>query len=43
LAALDRIAQSILEGSDADQVLDAIAREALEIVLAMGVTIGMPT
>jgi GAF domain-containing protein len=43
LAALDRIAQLILDGRDSDEVFDAIAREALEIVVAMGVTIGMPT
>jgi signal transduction histidine kinase len=43
LAALDRIAQFILDGRDADEVLDAIAREALDLVVASGVTIGMPT
>jgi len=43
LPALDRIAHLILEGRDVEVVLDAIAREALELVLATGVTIGMPT
>src|SRR5215813_6681191 len=43
LAALDRIAQVILDGRDADDVFDSIAREALEVVAAMGVTLGTPT
>jgi signal transduction histidine kinase len=43
LAALDRIAQAILDGRDAEDVLDTIAHEALEVVVATGVTIGMPT
>src|SRR5215471_11436005 len=43
LAALDRIAQVILDGRDADDVFDSIAREALAVVDAMGVTLGTPT
>src|SRR5262252_979698 len=43
LAALDRIAQVILEGRDADVVFDSIANEALAVVEAMGVTLGTPT
>jgi len=43
LAALARIAESILDGRDADEVLNTIANEALEIVVATDVVIGMPT
>src|SRR5215470_4695670 len=43
LAALDRIAQVILDGRDAADVFDSIAREALAVVDAMGVTLGTPT
>ena len=43
LAALARIAQSILDGHDADEVLITIAQEALEIVAATGAIIGVPT